>query len=98
MLRPLFLGTCLATVLSGCVSLPHHKTAQLYPFVPQPSSAADKAATEAKAAAVRTNAQRDSTAANEATARRASCTTDTGPRLPVSSSQCAPYGSMNSDK
>jgi hypothetical protein len=108
MLKPPLLGTCLAVALTGCVSIsePHNhveKTvntaltaaclaAQLSPCIIE-SSAADKSkATEAKAAALRGKAQRDSTAADEDAARRSSCLTDIGPRLPVSSSQCAAYG------
>ena len=66
--------------------------AQLYPCTIQPSKTEKAQATEAKAAAVRANAQRDSAAADQDAARRSSCLTDTGPRLPVSSSQCAAYG------
>jgi hypothetical protein len=106
MSKPLLLVAGLAVALTGCViATPHdHKekvvntaltgaclAAQLAPCTIQ-TSAADKAkATEAKAAAVRANAQRDSTAANQEAARRSSCLTDTGPRLPVSSSECATY-------
>jgi hypothetical protein len=64
---------------------------QLYPCTIE-SPEADRSKAETKAAAVRAKAQRDSMAANENAARRSSCLTDTGPRLPVSSSQCAPYG------
>lgn len=108
MLKPLLLGTCLAGVLTGCFSLnqPHNhaeKTvntaltaaclaAQLSPCMIEPSSADKSKATEARAAAVRGKAQRDSTAADEEVARRSSCVTDVGPRLPVSSSECAVYG------
>jgi hypothetical protein len=106
MLRPLFLGTCLATLLTGCISTPHYRTtkavntaltgaclaAQLYPCTIEPSEAEKSNATEATAATVRAKAQRDSTAADQDAARRSSCLTDTGPRLPVSSSQCATYG------
>jgi len=103
MLRPLLVGTCLALALTGCVITPHSRTtkavntaltgaclaARLYPCTIE-SSEADKAeATEARAAAVRANAQRDSDAADQDAARRSSCLTDTGPRLPVSSGQCA---------
>ena len=110
MLRPVLLGTCLAVALSGCITQPHNRTtkavntaltgaciaAQLSPCRIE-SSAADKSkVTEARAAAVRAKAQRDSTAADEDAARRSSCLTDTGPRLPVSSSQCAAYGTSYS--
>ena len=106
MLRPLLLGTCLAMMLTGCIITPHHRTtkavntaltgaclaARLSPCTIEPSEAEKSKATEAKAAAVRADAQRDSTAADQDAARRSSCLTDTGPRLPVSSSQCATYG------
>lgn len=105
-MRPLLLGTCLAMVLTGCVSTPHYRTTNavntaltgacfatpLSPFTIEPSEAEKSKASEARAAAVRANAQRDSIAADQDAARRSSCLTDTGPRLPVSSSQCAPYG------
>jgi hypothetical protein len=106
MLRPLLLGTCLAVALTGCVSTPHHRTtkavntaltgaclvAQLSACTIESSEADKSKATEARAAAVRSNAQRNSTAADQDAARRSSCLTDTGPRLPVSSSECATYG------
>jgi hypothetical protein len=112
MLKPLLLGTCLTVALTGCISITEPRNhlektvntaltgaclaAQLSPCTIE-SSAADKSkATEAKAAAVRGKAQRDSTAADEDAARRSSCLTDTGPRLPVSSSQCATYGAAYS--
>ena len=105
MLRPLLLATCLAVALTGCIWLPHHQqqkivntaltaaclATQLSPCTIQPSTAEQSKATEAKAAAVRDQAQRDSTAADQDAARRSSCLTDTGPRLPVSASQCAAY-------
>jgi hypothetical protein len=112
MLRPLLLGTCLAVALTGCISItqPHNQTektvdtaltaaclaAQLSPCTIEPSAADKSKATEAKAAAVRGKAQRDSTAADEDAARRSSCLTDTGPQLPVSSTQCATYGTTYS--
>jgi len=106
MLRPLLLATCLTLALTACVTGPLNRTtkavntaltgaclaAQLYPCTIEPSEPGKSRATEARAAAVRAKAQRDSIAANEDAARRSSCLTDTGPRLPVSSSQCAPYG------
>jgi len=108
MLRPLLLGTCLAVALSGCLTInqPHNhveKTvntaltaaclaAQLAPCTIEPSAADKSKATEARAAAVRGKARRDSTAADQDAARRSSCMTQMGPRLPVSSSQCAAYG------
>ena len=106
MLRPLFLGICLAVSLTGCISEPHNRTtkavntaltgaclaALLSPCIIASSEADKSKATEARAAAVRAKAQRDSTTADEDAARRSSCLTDTGPRLPVSSSQCAAYG------
>jgi len=107
MLKPLLLCACLTATLAGCaISTPHshsEKTvntaltaaclaAQLAPCTIEPSAADKAKATEDKAAAVRSNAQRDSTAADQEAARRSSCLTDTGPRLPVSSDQCATYG------
>ena len=107
MLKPLLFGTCLAVTLTGCFSVnqPHNhaeKTvntaltaaclaARLSPCTIEPSAADKSKTSEAKAAAVRSKAQRDSTAADEDAARRSSCLTDIGPRLPVSSSQCATY-------
>jgi hypothetical protein len=112
MLRPLLLGLCLAVTLTGCLvpSAPHthaDKTintaltaaclaAQLAPCTIEPSAAEKAQATEAQAAAVRTRAQRDSVAADEDAARRSSCLTDTGPRLPVTASQCAAYKTVSS--
>lgn len=112
MLRPLLLGTCLAVALTGCITInqPHNhveKTvntaltavclaAQLSPCTIEPSAADKSKATEAKAAAVRGKAQRESAAAAEDAARRSSCLTDIGPRLPVTSSQCATYGTTYS--
>jgi hypothetical protein len=111
-LKTLLLGPCLALTLTGCFSInqPHNhaeKTvntaltaaclaAQLAPCTIEPSKADKEKATETKAAAVRAKAQRDSAAADEEAARRSSCLTDTGPRLPVSSSQCATYGTTYS--
>lgn len=93
MSKPLLLGTCLAVALTGaCLA------AQLAPCTIQPSEADKTKATEAKAAAVRAGAQRDSTAANQEAARRSSCLTDTGPRLPVSSAQCATYGATSATR
>jgi len=105
MLRPLLLATCLTLTLSGCIFLPHYQqrknvntalaaacvAARLGPCTIQPSAAEKSRAIEADASAVRAQAQRDSTAANEEAARRSSCLTDEGPRLPVSSAQCAAY-------
>ena len=110
MLRQLLLGICLAVTLAGCIQTPHPRTtkavntaltggclaARLYPCTIEPSPADESKAKEDKAAAVRAKAQRDSSAADEDAARRSSCLTDTGPRLPVSSSQCADYGSTSS--
>jgi len=110
MLRPLLLGTCLTVALTGCITTqPLNRTskavntaltgaclaAQLYPCTIEPSEPGKSNATEARAAAVRAKAQRDSIAANEDAVRRSSCLTNTGPRLPVSSTQCAPYGTAN---
>lgn len=106
MLRLLLLAPCFAVTLTGCFLSPHYQAqknvntamtgaclaARLSPCTIAPS-AADKAKDkEAKAAAVRSEAQSNSAAADAEAARRSSCLTDTGPRLPVSSSQCAAYG------
>jgi hypothetical protein len=110
LLRPLLLGTCLAVALTGCIIEPQTPVtkavntamtgaclaAQLPPCTIEPSAADKRKATEARAAEVRAKAQRDSTAADADAARRSSCLTDTGPRLPVSSSQCATYGTTYS--
>ncbi len=110
MLRPLSLGICLAIALTGCITEPRNRTtkavntamtgaclaARLSPCTIEPTAAEKSQATETKAAAVRANAQRDSTAADQDSARRSSCLTDTGPRLPVSSDQCATYGAKGS--
>lgn len=101
MLRPLLLGTCLAVALTGCYVGPHSKAVNtvmtgaclaghLYPCTPQPSAPEKSQDAEKHAAAVRASAQRDSTAADQDSARRSSCQTDMGPKLPVSSDQCAP--------
>jgi len=111
MLRPLLLGACLTVTLTACTTDPvnlNHTTkvvntaltgaclaAQLPPCTIQPSEPAKSQAIEARAAAVRAKAKRDSVAANEDAVRRSSCLTDTGPRLPVSSNQCASYGRPN---
>jgi hypothetical protein len=108
MLRPLLLGTCLAVALTGCFSITQPRNhaektvntaltaaclaARLAPCIIEPSAADKSKAAEAKAAALRGRAQRESTAADEDAALRSSCLTDVGPRLPVSSSQCAAYG------
>lgn len=114
MFKPLLLGTCLAVTLSGCIGIrqPHSQAektvntaltaaclaAQLAPCTIEPSAADKSKATEAKAAAVRGKARRDSTAADEDAARRSSCLTEIGPRLPVSSRECATYGVTYSGK
>src|ERR1700740_1514725 len=109
MLRPLLVGTCLVVALTGCVLPPHSRTtkavntaltgaclaAQLYPCTIESTEADKLKATEAKAAAIRAHAQRDSAAATQDAVRRSSCLTDVGPRLPVSSSQCAAYGTAS---
>ena len=112
MYRPLWLGPCLALALSGCfISTPHTQAqknvntaltaaciaALQTPCIIEPSAAEKSQATEARAAAVRTQAQRDSVAADEDAARRSSCLTDTGPRLPVTASQCAAYVTVSSN-
>jgi hypothetical protein len=108
MLRQLLFGTCLAVTLMGCISTPHHRTtkavntalagacfaARLYPCTIELTEAEKSKATETKAVAVRANAKRDSTVSDQDAVRRSSCLTDTGPRLPVSSSQCVPYGTI----
>ena len=97
-------------MLTGCIIHPHNPAtkavntaltgaclaAQLSPCTIEPTSSEKSKANEAKAAAVRAQAERDSTAANVDAARRSSCVTDTGPRLPVSSSECATYGTTYS--
>jgi hypothetical protein len=113
MLKPSLLGTCLAVALTGCaITTSHNRTekvvntaltgaclaAQLAPCTIEHSEADKQKATEARAAAVRANAQRDSTAADQEAARRSSCLTDTGPRLPVSSGQCATYGATGATR
>jgi hypothetical protein len=101
------LGSCLAVTLTGCISIHQPRNhvektvntaltaaclaAQLSPCTIERSAADKSDAAEAKAAAIRGKAQRESIAADEEAARRSSCLTDVGPRLPVSSSQCAPY-------
>jgi hypothetical protein len=106
MLRLPLIGICLAVTLTGCIIEPHNNTtkavntamtgaclaAKLYPCTIEPSTADKSKASEAKAASVRADAQRGSTTVNQDAARRSSCLTDTGPRLPVSSTQCADYG------
>jgi hypothetical protein len=110
MLKPLLLATCLAIALTGCITEPRNSTtkavntamtgaclaARLSPCTIEPSAADKSKAVETKAAAVRANAQRDSTAADQDSARRSSCLSDTGPRLPVSADQCATYGTKGS--
>jgi hypothetical protein len=113
MLKPLLLGTSLVVALTGCViSTPHNRSAkavntaltgaclaaQLAPCTIEPSEADKEKANDARAAAVRASAQRDSTAANQDAARRSSCMSDTGPRLPVSSGQCATYGATGATR
>jgi hypothetical protein len=113
MLKRLLLGTCLAVALAGCaITTPHNRAekvvntalagaclaTQLAPCTIESSEADRNTATEAKAAAVRARAQRDSTAADQEVARRSSCLTDTGPRLPVSSDQCATYGATGATR
>ena len=107
MLRSLLVGTCLVVALTGCYIGPHSKAvntamtgaclaAQLYPCTPQPSAAEKAKDSEKQAAAVRATAQRDSSSADQDSARRSSCQTDTGPTLPVNSDQCAKYGATGS--
>lgn len=111
MLRPLLLAPCIAMALTGCLvpSAPHTHAEKIVntaltaaclaarpsPCAIEPSAAEKAQATEARAAAVRTKAQRDSVAADENAARRSSCLTDTGPRLPVTASQCAEYETVS---
>ena len=112
MLRRLWIGTCLAVALAGCISEPHNPgtkavntaltgaaclvVARRFPCIIEPPESDKSTATEARAAAVRTQAQRDSTAADQEAARRSSCLADVGPRLPVSSSECATYATTRS--
>ena len=114
MLKTLLIETGLAVALTGCAAIttPHNRTekvvntaltgaclaAQLAPCTIEPSEAEKKNATEARASAVRASAQRDSTAADQEAARRSSCLTETGPRLPVSSGQCATYGATDASR
>jgi hypothetical protein len=114
MLKPLLLGTCLVVALAGCAiaTTPHDHTekvvntaltgaclaAQLPPCTIERSEADKTKAADAKAAAVRAGAQRDSAAADLEAARRSSCLTDTGPRLPVSSGECAGYGATGATR
>jgi hypothetical protein len=113
MLKPLLLGTALAVALAGCTIItPHNDTekivntaltgaclaAQLAPCTIEPSAADKTSATEAKAAAVRAHAHSDATAVEQEAARRSSCLSDTGPRLPVSSGQCAIYGATSATR
>src|SRR3984893_11448775 len=106
MLRWPLIGICLAVTLTGCITEPHNRTtkavntamtgaclaARLYPCTIEPTAAEKSIATEDKAASVRADAQRNSTTVNQDAARRSPCLTDEGPRLPVSSAQCANYG------
>jgi hypothetical protein len=108
MLKPLLFGTCIVVALAGCATATtaHDHTekavntaltgaclaAQLAPCTIERSEADKSRVADAKAAAVRASAKRDSAAADLDAARRSSCLTDTGPRLPVSSGECASYG------
>jgi hypothetical protein len=110
MLRPLLLGTCLAVALTGCLVGPQTGAtkaantamtgaclaAHLYPCTPEPTAPEKSKDAEKQAAAVQAGAQRNSAAADQDSARRSSCLTDTGPTLPVSSDQCATYGATGS--
>ena len=100
------IGICLAVTLSGCITEPRNRTttavntamtgaclaARLYPCTPEPSKEEKSKATADKAAAVRADAQRNSTNATQDATLRSSCSTEEGPRLPVSATQCAAYG------
>ena len=106
----LLLGICVSATLCGCFSTGHPQStktvntaltgaclaARLSPCTIQPTKAEKAQATEAKAALVRANARRDSAAADQEAAVHSSCVTDTGPRLPVTSGQCAAYGGATS--
>ncbi len=109
MLRPLLIGACLLT-LTACAAGPDaHKNktvntaltgaclaASLAPceIATDPADKAQK--NEAKAAANRVKAQQTASAATKDAVARSSCLTNTGPRLPVSASQCASYGTSYS--
>ena len=106
MLRLPLIGICLAVTLTACITEPRNPTtkavntamtgaclaAKLYPCTIESTAAEKSKATEDKAASVRADAQRNSTTVNQDAVRRSSCLTDEGPRLPVSSAQCATYG------
>jgi hypothetical protein len=108
MLRLPLIGICLVVTLTGCFTEPRNRAAKaantamaaacfaarMYPCTIEPSAAERSKAIEDKAASVRADAQRISTSVNQDATRRASCSTDEGPRLPVSSSQCAAYGGI----
>ena len=92
-------------VLAACVHTGHHKAdkatntaltgaclaADLPPCTIEASPQEKTQAQEAKAAATRAQAQQSSQAATKDAIARSSCLTDTGPRVPVSSGQCAAY-------
>ena len=106
MFRQFLTGACILTALAGCVGGPHTHSnnatnaaltgACLATSLPpcEVSTPADvkEQKNEAKAAAIRADAQRAANAATQDAVQRSSCLTDTGPRLPLSPGQCAGYG------
>jgi hypothetical protein len=112
MFRQFLTGACLLAALGGCVNGPHtHKNnatnsaltgACLVTSLPpcEISTPPDVKAqrNEAKAAAIRAEAQRTANVATQDAVRRSSCLTDTGPTVPLSPGQCAGYGNSYSAK
>jgi hypothetical protein len=112
MLRQLLTCACFLAALGGCVNGPHtHKNsaantaltgACLVTSLPPceistpPEVKAQR--NEAKAAAVRAEAQRTANMATQDAVLRSSCLTETGPRVPLSPGQCASYGNSYSAK
>jgi hypothetical protein len=112
MLRSFVLGGCVIASLAGCAisPQPHANTAantaltsaclaaQLPPCtIANPPDVQERAA-EAKAAAMRAEAQRSSDAATKDAVQRSSCLTDVGPRVPLTPDQCAAYVRSYSSK
>jgi hypothetical protein len=112
MLRQFLTCACFLAALGGCVNGPHaHKNnatntaltgACLVTSLPpcEISTPPDVKAqrNEAKAAAIRAEAQRIANVATQDAVRRSSCLTETGPRVPLSPGQCASYGNSYSAK
>jgi hypothetical protein len=112
MLRQFLTCACFLAALGGCVNGPHtHKNnatntalagACLVTSLPPceistpPEVKAQR--NEAKAAAVRAEAQRTANMATQDAVLRSSCITETGPRVPLSPGQCASYGNSYSAK